>query len=189
MALRGVCGSSLRRSILGFQQSKKVYQSLGSFRCYIPVTPVEEEQEKKRVASLSDFQKDQELRKYNREIARLEALKGINTGERYTWSGRYKSLARDYGMPLVVWYWACWGVTFAGCFGAITLGGVDAMALIAKADTMTGWELTSRVDPEDRRGRRRSIRDPGRQSRNGSGAFAENSDRSSRRNARRINAI
>lgn len=51
-------------------------------------------------------------------------------------------------MPLVAWYWALWGVSFAGCFGAITVGGVDAMAIIAKADGMTGWDMTSKIDPE-----------------------------------------
>lgn len=67
------------------------------------MTKEEQEQEKGRVASLSSFQKDQELRKLNRELARLEMLRGINTGELYTWSGRYKALARDYGLPLVAW--------------------------------------------------------------------------------------
>jgi hypothetical protein len=142
---------SLHRLSLGalrpLRQSSKPLIQLAWHRCYTPITPDEEEKEKARVASLTPFQKDQELRRYNREIARLEALKGINTGERYTWSGRYKALARDYGMPLVVWYWAVWGVTFVGCFTAISVGGVDAMALVAKADAMTGWDLVSKIDP------------------------------------------
>jgi 2'-5' RNA ligase len=45
------------------------------------MTPEEEEKEKARVLYLSPEEKDQELRKLNREISRLEKLKGINTGE------------------------------------------------------------------------------------------------------------
>lgn len=148
MALRLSLRPLTLRAKSSFLPHERLWFAHGGTRTYIPITPEEEEEEKTRVASLSSFQKDQELRKYNREIARLEALKGINTGERYTWSGRYKALARDYGMPLVAYYWVCWGVSFVGCFGAITLGGLDAMAIVAKADTMTGWDLTSKVDPE-----------------------------------------
>jgi len=117
-------------------------------RHYTPITPEEEEKEKARVAALSEFQKDQELRKLNRQIARLEKFKGINTGELYTWSGRYKALARDYGMPLVAWYWACWTGTAILCYGAITLFHVDTVALLAQVDAKTGWSLVERVDPE-----------------------------------------
>jgi hypothetical protein len=53
----------------------------GSRRFYTPMTPEEEEKEKARVLYLSPEEKDQELRKLNREISRLEKLKGINTGE------------------------------------------------------------------------------------------------------------
>jgi len=90
-------------------------------RHYTPMTAEEEEEEKKRVAGLTEFQKDQELRKLNREIARLEKQRGINTGELYTWSGQYKALARDYGMPLFAWYWACWISSAVLCYGAITV--------------------------------------------------------------------
>lgn len=117
-------------------------------RFYTPLSPVEEDAEKQRVASLSEFQKDQELRKLNREIAKLETLKGINTGELYSWRGRYKALARDYGMPLLVWYWAVWTSTFALCYGSIEAGNVDTMALIAQMDARFGWDMASKVDPE-----------------------------------------
>jgi len=118
-----------------------------SLRHYTPMTKPEEEEEKVRVKGLSDFQRDQELRKLNREIARLEMLKGINTGELYTWTGRYKALARDYGFPLVAWYWAFWGVTFAGCYAGMELGGMDAMQIISSVDARFGWDLSSKVDP------------------------------------------
>jgi hypothetical protein len=39
----------------------------------------------------------------NRQLARLERLRGINSGELYTWSGRYKALMRDYAFPLFMW--------------------------------------------------------------------------------------
>jgi len=116
-------------------------------RHYIPMTAEEEEEEKKRVAGLTEFQKDQELRKLNREIARLEKQRGINTGELYTWSGQYKALARDYGMPLFAWYWACWISTAVLCYGAITVFDIDTMALLAKVDNLTGFSLVDKVDP------------------------------------------
>ena len=59
-------------------------------RWYTPMTTEEEDKEKARVAHLSSEEKDQEIRELNRQLARLEKLKGINTGELYTWSGRYK---------------------------------------------------------------------------------------------------
>jgi Protein of unknown function (DUF1279) len=117
-------------------------------RHYTPMTEEEEKQEKQRVAGLTAFQKDQELRQLNRQIARLEKMKGINTGELYTWSGRYKVLARDYGMPLVAWYWAVWTSTAILCYGAITVFDIDTIALIAQLDAKTGWDLVSKVDPE-----------------------------------------
>lgn len=117
-------------------------------RCYTPITNEEEEKERERMASLTVFQKDQELRQLNRQIARLEKLRGINTGELYTWSGRYKALARDYGMPLLAWYWAVWTCTAALCYGAITVFDIDTIALLAQFDAKTGWDLVSKVDPE-----------------------------------------
>ena len=117
-------------------------------RHYTPMTADEEEREKERVAGLTPFQKDQELRKLNREIAHLEMLRGINTGELYTWSGRYKALARDYGMPLFAWYWVCWFSTAIVCYGAITIFDVDTLALVAQIDNLTGFSLVDKVDPE-----------------------------------------
>jgi hypothetical protein len=83
--------SSLRREVLG---SHIYLPPLPQRRHYTPMTEEEEKQEKQRVAGLTAFQKDQELRQLNRQIARLEKMKGINTGELYTWSGRYKVGAR-----------------------------------------------------------------------------------------------
>lgn len=112
------------------------------------MTKDEEVTEKSRVSQLTPFAKDQELRHLNREIARLEMLKGINTGELYTWSGRYKSLSRDYGFPLVAYYFTVWTTTGLLCLSAIHVGGVDAMALLARMDAYTGLDLASKVDPD-----------------------------------------
>ena len=112
------------------------------------MTKEEEEQEKARVSHLSAEEKDQELRSLNRQIAKLETLKGINTGELYTWSGRYKALMRDYGFPLFVYYWCTWTVMGAGVYLAIDVGGLDAMELLARIDHQFGWSLTEKVDPQ-----------------------------------------
>jgi len=112
------------------------------------MTKQEEEQEKARVESLTAFAKDQELRQLNRQIAKLEMLKGINTGELYTWSGRYKQLSRDYGFPLVAYYFVCWSATGLAILGAMQLGGFDAMLLLHKIDARMGWDLSNSVHPE-----------------------------------------
>jgi hypothetical protein len=111
------------------------------------MTKQEEEAEKQRVAALTPFAKDQELRQLNRQISKLEMLRGINTGELYTWRGRYKELYRNYGLPLMVWYGACWVTTGALVYAAVEVFGVDAMSWIAYVDTFTGFGLASKVDP------------------------------------------
>ena len=78
----------------------------------------------------------------------LETLKGINTGELYTWIGRYKALMRHYGFPLFVYYWCTWTVMGAGVYLAIDVGGLDAMELLARIDHQFGWSLTEKVDPQ-----------------------------------------
>jgi hypothetical protein len=116
-------------------------------RFYTPMTKEEEEQEKARVTHLIPEEKEQELRAFNRELARLEMLKGINNGELYTWSGRYKALLRNYGLPLFVYYWAVYGTMGVTAYLAIDFGGLDAMAVLGKFDDFTGWSLTEKVDP------------------------------------------
>ena len=112
------------------------------------MTPEEQEKEKARVHHLSPEEKEKELRQFNREISRLEMLRGINTGEISTWSGRYKTLMRDYGFPLFVYYWVIWTSTGAVTYLAIDLGGLDAMNVISYADSITGFNLSSKVDPQ-----------------------------------------
>ncbi len=60
----------------------------------------EEEQEKSRVSTLSPEQKKKELRELDQKIKYLNTLRGINTGELYTWRGQMKALARDYGIGM-----------------------------------------------------------------------------------------
>lgn len=147
--------SPLKRRILnplsinstGPEFTSKIYCSQ-IVRWYTPMSKEEEEKEKARVAHLSPEEKDQELRQLNREIAKLESLKGINTGELYTWSGKYKALMRDYGFPLFVYYWCVWSATGVCMYLAIDVGGLDAMALLAKIDANLGWKLTEMVDPQ-----------------------------------------
>lgn len=117
-------------------------------RHYTPMTQEEEQAEKKRVEGLSAFQKDQELRQLNREIARLEMFRNINTGELYTWKGRYKDLSRNYGMPFMMWYGVCWATTGILMYAAVEVGGIDAIPWIAWLDTYTGLDLASKVDPK-----------------------------------------
>lgn len=117
-------------------------------RWYTPMTPEEQEQEKARVHHLSPEQKEKELRQYNREISRLEMLRGINTGELFTWSGRYKALMRDYGIPLFVYYWVTWTSMGAATYLAIGVGGLDAIGVISYIDGMTGLDLAAKVDPQ-----------------------------------------
>ena len=50
-------------------------------RWYTPMSKEEEEKEKARVSHLTPEEKEEELRKLNREIAKLEMLRGINNGE------------------------------------------------------------------------------------------------------------
>lgn len=112
-----------------------------------PMTPQEEQDEKDRVTSLTPFQKEMELRSLDQQLAKLHMLRGIATGELYTWRGKFKALARDYGMPFMMWYWTCWVATAGMTYGAIELGGWDAMALIAQLDNLTGFHLVDKVDP------------------------------------------
>eukprot|EP00543_Licmophora_paradoxa_P004631 CAMPEP_0202449600 /NCGR_PEP_ID=MMETSP1360-20130828/8313_1 /ASSEMBLY_ACC=CAM_ASM_000848 /TAXON_ID=515479 /ORGANISM="Licmophora paradoxa, Strain CCMP2313" /LENGTH=152 /DNA_ID=CAMNT_0049067559 /DNA_START=54 /DNA_END=512 /DNA_ORIENTATION=+ len=111
------------------------------------MTKEEEDAEKERVAGLSDFQKEIELRGLDREIALLNMKRGINTGELYTFRGKFKALARDYGFPFMAWYWTVWTSTAILTYFAIEIGNVDALALIAKVDGWTGLRISTYIDP------------------------------------------
>lgn len=158
--LRSVASSSLQKSrnLLASrwcQKSNEVHiaftttlpQDLLPIRYYSSLPKEEEEKEKLRVGLLSENQKKMELKELDKKIARLNTLRGINTGELYTFRGRFKALARDYGMAFMAWYWCVWTSTAALTYASIEVGGVDAIALLAKVDTMTGYEISSKVDP------------------------------------------
>ena len=67
---------------------------------YSTLSEQEEKEEKDRIASLTKYEKEMELRKLNSEIARLETLRGINTGEMYTMRGKFKLFAKNYGKKI-----------------------------------------------------------------------------------------
>lgn len=115
-------------------------------RFYTPMTPAEEQEEKSRVAGLSDVQKASELKTLDRELAMLNMKRGINTGELYTLRGKFKFLARDYGMPFLAWYWTVWFSTATLVYAGIEIGGVDALELLGKLDNFTGWTISNHVD-------------------------------------------
>jgi hypothetical protein len=136
-------------SAFGWRSDQPCHTVVRNHRRYFsPFTKEEEEQEKARVSHLSKEEKDEELRSLNREISKLETLRGINTGELYTWSGRYKGLMRDYGFPLFVYYWCVWSVMGVSVYLAIDVGGLDAMELLSRLDHQFGWSLTEKVDPQ-----------------------------------------
>jgi len=116
-------------------------------RFYSALSEDEEKKEKERVAGLSKYAKEMELRDLDKEIARLNTIRGINNGELYTFRGKFKALARDYGIGFMIWYWTVWSTTCALTYASIELGNVDAIALIAKADGLIGFDLSSKVDP------------------------------------------
>lgn len=130
------------------QQQQLLLKQQQQLRFYTPFTKEEEEQEKARVSHLSPEEKDVELRQLNREIARLETLKGINTGELYTWTGRYKALTREYGFPLMVYYFGVWATTGMGLYLGLDVLGLDPMQVLDRVDQTFGWSLSDKVDPQ-----------------------------------------
>merc|ERR1712129_682979 len=104
----------------------------------------EEDTEKARTASLSPYQREIELRCIDAHLKNLQVLRGINTGELYTWRGKFKALTRDYGIGFMAWYWTCWTTTGVLSYVAIEAGGVDAIALLEKVDGFTGFELAAK---------------------------------------------
>ena len=130
-------------------QSSQI-RSILSSSSFSALPPDEEQKEKERVESLSSYQKEMELRQHDSELARLQTLRAINTGELYTMRGKFKMLSRDYGMGFLAWYWTCWFATAGLSYAAIELGGVDPLMVAAKFETFLGWEpmsLSGKLDP------------------------------------------
>eukprot|EP01083_Nonionella_stella_P183353 662349_1 len=71
-----------------------------SSRYFSILSKEEEDQEKLRVESLSKFEKEMELRDLDKQLSKLNTLRGINTGELYTIRGKFKALAL-HGLVLV----------------------------------------------------------------------------------------
>jgi hypothetical protein len=96
-----------------------ISRQFSSSSSFSALPPDEEMKEKLRVLSLTPYQKEMELRQLDSELARLQTLRGINTGELYTFRGQFKMLARDYGMGFMSWYWTVWCVTAGLSYAAI----------------------------------------------------------------------
>ena len=98
----------------------------------------------------TSYQKEIELRQLDSEIAKLQTLRGINTGELYTMRGKFKALTRDYGIGFMVYYWGVWLGTAGLSYTAMKVGGVDPLVVAAKAEMWLGLEngsITGRLDP------------------------------------------
>jgi len=139
--------NGMLRSTLTPHKTNAKAAAITPTRHFSMLTPAEEETEKERVSKLSSYQKEMELRNLDEQIAKLNTLRGINTGELYTLRGKFKALARDYGIGFMVWYWTVWCSTAVLTYGAIELGNVDAIAMLAKVDAWTGYEISTKVDP------------------------------------------
>ena len=131
-------------------QSSTQFRTILSSSSFSALPPDEEQKEKERVESLTQYQKEMELRQLDSELARLQTLRAINTGELYTMRGKFKMLSRDYGMGFLAWYWTCWFATAGLSYAAIELGGVDPLMVAAKIENFLGWEpmsISGKLDP------------------------------------------
>lgn len=143
---RGSCYAKKLEGIFARTKTVHMFPML-STQHYSSLSKEDEDKEFERVKLLSQSQKDKELNELDKEIARLYSLRGINTGDLNTFRGRFKALARDYGIAFMAWYWVVWTSTAALTYAAIEVGGIDAIALIAKVDNLTGFEISQKIDP------------------------------------------
>jgi hypothetical protein len=130
--------------------SQTQIQLIRASSSFSALPPDEEQAEKERVGSLTQYQKEMELRQLDSELARLQTLRAINTGELYTLRGKFKMLSRDYGMGFLAWYWTVWFATAGMSYVAIEVGGVDPLMVAAKVETFLGWEtdaIAGKLDP------------------------------------------
>ena len=88
------CSTKLTPSSIITTQRRTILSSSS----FSSLPPEEEKEEKSRVDSLTSYQKEIELRKLDQQLSRLNTLRAINTGELYTFRGKFKMLSRDYGM-------------------------------------------------------------------------------------------
>mmetsp|Transcript_24904 Transcript_24904/g.31355 ORF Transcript_24904/g.31355 Transcript_24904/m.31355 type:complete len:189 (+) Transcript_24904:145-711(+) len=117
--------------------SRTVSPCLSSqYNYYSSLSKDEDEKEKERVSLLSSKQK-------------FKGLQGSNKfGELHTTQGKtMKDLARDYGLAFAAIWTGVWCFTGVLTYGAIEVGGVDAVALVAKVDNLTGYDFSSKIDP------------------------------------------
>jgi len=131
---------------MGYTTQCRTILSSSSFSA---LPPDEEQKEKERVDSLTPYQKEMELRQLDSELARLQTLRAINTGELYTFRGKFKMLSRDYGMGFLAWYWTVWFATAGLSYAAIEVGGVDPLMVANKVEALFGLEFGSISDKLD----------------------------------------
>ena len=112
-----------------------------------PLSPIEELEEKERVAKLTAFQKEAELRELDKQITLLNTYRDINTGDKFTFKGKMKAYARDYGMGFMAWFWTVYVGSLALTYTAIEVGGFEALPLIAKVDGYFGTNMAGSLDP------------------------------------------
>jgi hypothetical protein len=65
----------------------------------------------------------------------------------YTFRGKFKALSRDYGMGFMAWYFSVWMASFGVTYTAIDAGLIDVMSLLSQFDNLTGFEMSSKIDP------------------------------------------
>lgn len=141
---------SKHKSYLVPSQTTRIHSTVRFSSSFSALPPDEEQAEKARVASLTPYQKEMELRHLDSELARLQTLRAINTGELYTLRGKFKMLSRDYGMGFLAWYWTVWFATAGMSYVAIEVGGVDPLMVAAKVENFLGWEpnaIAGKLDP------------------------------------------
>merc|ERR1712232_17706 len=96
---------------------------------------------------MGEFAKTIERRRIAAQLKRLNTIHDIHTGQHGTWRGKYKSLVRDYGIGLLLYYWSAWTLTGVGCYFALEVGGIDGMMLLMKFDAKVGTDMASKIDP------------------------------------------
>jgi hypothetical protein len=127
----------------------------------LPLSPAQQAKERDRLSRLSPQRRERERvclersiadlyqlqDRLKRNISQLEFLRDMNTGAAYSWSERYKATAREYGMPLLVWYGAVWTTTALFCYGTISIFRIDTLRLLRSVDSRTGWSLSRKINP------------------------------------------
>jgi hypothetical protein len=101
----------------------------------------EDKTERAAVESLEPEERKRRLEDVNAQLRTLQRQRDVLSGDAFSMRGSAKIIARDYGFPFVIYWWACWSVTGVGIFGAISMGGLDPFSLVAAFDGVAGTSL------------------------------------------------